>query len=301
MNTRRRPALSILEVLVTISVLGVLVGLSAVAIQNARDSALRVSCTNNLMQIGTALHHYHELNQRLPPCSANPDIIGDPNRCLSWMALILPEIGEDALYKKSVDACSIQPDVYQNPPHSGFATVVAEYVCPVDGRLLTPLIDDTGLEAAYTSYVGIYAAVRPYETQGFYGALGRVPGFRFSEITDGLSQTVLVGERPPPYSLQGGWWYPQFAGTSGYRGPSNLISVGGAPMWVDPNCSGLCVFGPGRLDNPCDRYHLWSLHFGGANFLFCDGAVHFLSYGAAPILPALASINGGEVLDLPFD
>ena len=57
--------------------------------------------------------------------------------------------------------------------------------------------------------------------------------------------------------------------------------------------------GPGRLDNPCDRYHFWSLHPGGGNWLFADGSVRFLSYSADPIMPALATRAGGEVVPLP--
>ena len=49
----------------------------------------------------------------------------------------------------------------------------------------------------------------------------------------------------------------------------------------------------------CDMFHFWSLHTGGAHFLFADGSVHFLNYGAAPLLPALASRAGGEAVALP--
>lgn len=59
------------------------------------------------------------------------------------------------------------------------------------------------------------------------------------------------------------------------------------------------AFGPGRLDNPCDSYHFWSLHSGGANFAFGDGSVKFLRHSAVDILPALASGRGGEVVSVP--
>jgi prepilin-type processing-associated H-X9-DG protein len=64
-------------------------------------------------------------------------------------------------------------------------------------------------------------------------------------------------------------------------------------------CRGPFQFGPGRIENPCDSAHIWSLHSGGANFLFADGSVHFLRYSARDILPALATRAGGEVVTLP--
>jgi prepilin-type processing-associated H-X9-DG protein len=59
------------------------------------------------------------------------------------------------------------------------------------------------------------------------------------------------------------------------------------------------AFASGDLNNQCDMFHFWSLHPGGANFLFADGTVRFLHYSAAPIMPALASRAGGEVVNVP--
>ena len=58
-------------------------------------------------------------------------------------------------------------------------------------------------------------------------------------------------------------------------------------------------YGPGRTDNPCDRYHFWSLHPGGANWLFADCSVHFLGYSAQPLIDPLATYQGGEPVELP--
>jgi prepilin-type processing-associated H-X9-DG protein len=63
---------------------------------------------------------------------------------------------------------------------------------------------------------------------------------------------------------------------------------------------GRSSYGPGRFNNVCDVLHFWSPHLGGgANFLFADGAVHFLPYTAAPLMPALASRDGGETAAVP--
>ena len=66
------------------------------------------------------------------------------------------------------------------------------------------------------------------------------------------------------------------------------------------SCSpGTYGFGPGSVNNQCDMFHFWSLHNGGAHFLLADGSVHFLTYAAYPLMPALASISGGETASLP--
>lgn len=70
-----------------------------------------------------------------------------------------------------------------------------------------------------------------------------------------------------------------------------------API-IDTGCDGPFVFGPGRVDNPCDRYHFWSLHPGGANFLFADGSARWLSYSAQPLIVPLATRNGGETVSV---
>jgi prepilin-type processing-associated H-X9-DG protein len=67
-----------------------------------------------------------------------------------------------------------------------------------------------------------------------------------------------------------------------------------------PTCpKGPYLFGPGSLDNQCDMFHFWSLHNGGANFLFADGSVRFLPYSTVSLMPALASRAGGEPIQLP--
>jgi prepilin-type N-terminal cleavage/methylation domain-containing protein/prepilin-type processing-associated H-X9-DG protein len=299
MNDKRRPGFTLIELVVVIGILGILFSLTLPAIQRVRESGARVRCLNNLRQIGIALHAFHgTFGQFLPLPVVNKDK-ADPNACLGWMALILPQMGESPLYEFSVQACQLDPFPLDNPPHVGMATVVKSYVCPDDPRLFEPLVDQSRILASYTSYIGIGGCHAPGASFGQIGTLGYFPGCRLSQITDGTSTTLMVGERPPPASLQAGWWYPMFASFSNFRGPNNDLILGLPAPADDPCLIVKGTFGPGRLDNPCDRYHLWSLHPGGANFLFADGSVRFLSYSAEPIMMALASREGGEVVEVP--
>jgi prepilin-type processing-associated H-X9-DG protein/prepilin-type N-terminal cleavage/methylation domain-containing protein len=303
MRSARRRAFSLVEVLVVIGLIGVLVGLLLPAVQQAREAANRVACLNKLKQIGLALHHFHDAHGRLPPLPVTSSTDRDPNTLLGWMVLILPQLGQEALYRSSAAACRIDPDPLHNPPHVGLATVVRDYVCPDDGRLRAPLTDRFGVRAAFTSYIGIGGALPPGATQGFSGMLDDSPGIPLTAVTDGTSNTLMVGERPPPDSLAAGWWYPAlWRYSQGLRGPNNVLIFGAPAVYQDdPNecVAGKRTFSPGQTGSPCDRYHFWSLHPGGANFLFADGSGRFLAYAAEPLMIPLGTRNGGEVVALP--
>src|SRR5262245_19234298 len=132
---------------------------------------------------------------------------------------------------------------------------------------------------------------------GYNGIMYLNSGTKMSGIPDGTSNTLLVGECPPSSSLNYGWWfagsgeYPYFGTTDIALGTNEYNYVLGKRD----------QFRPGNLNDPNEehRYHFWSLHPGGANFLMGDGSVQFLSYDAATILPALATRNGGEPASVP--
>lgn len=295
-----RSGITLVESLVVISLIGILLGLTVPAVQKSRDAADRASCLNSLRQMGVAIHTFHDAHKQLPTSSATPNK-NDPKRMLSWMALILCQLGHDPLYQESLKACQQAADPRVNPPHVGFATVVPTFVCAADTRLLRPLTDRDQIRAAYTSYVGIIGAFPPGANRSLMGTIGYHGISRMNQIRDGTSQTLLAGERPPPDSLEAGWWY------SGYnwshkplRGPNNGLILGNSGRPFDDGCRILKgTFGPGRTSNPCDRFHLWSLHSGGANFLFADASARFLAYAAEPVVMRLATRDGDEVVDVP--
>jgi prepilin-type N-terminal cleavage/methylation domain-containing protein len=152
------------------------------------------------------------------------------------------------------------------------------------------------------------------------------PGIKMSEVTDGLSNTLMAGERPPQKDPLGVG--SMFAGSgimgdgeaavilgiserleANQFGPDNpptnnlIRDPNGKPCSLgdkDPRSPLAYKLSPGDLGNACDSYHYWSLHSGGANFCLGDASVRFLSYGMSPIVQrAMATRNGGEVFDAP--
>jgi hypothetical protein len=132
-------------------------------------------------------------------------------------------------------------------------------------------------------------------------------------MTDGLSNTLVAGERPPSANLGYGWWYAGGGqwdlggGAAGnYPGRdtgSCDVTLGMAELnlWgIYDHCPpGPYKYGPGTINNFCDKFHFWSLHSGGSNFLAGDGSDKFVSYGAADVMAAMATRDRGEVADLP--
>ncbi|QVL29920.1 DUF1559 domain-containing protein [Telmatocola sphagniphila] len=301
-----RKAVTLIEAIVVIAIIGLLIALLLSAIQAARMAMARASCLNNLKQIGLALHTYHDQNGGLPPRSDQNFQSSNPDTHLSFFALILPQIGETNLWNSSVEACSIERNSYLNPPHIGFATPIKIYSCPSDGRLASAVTLKTGQKAAFTSYIGCMGSLERKVTDKrtpnrLNGLFGSMPGISFDDIKDGLSETIMVGERPPPDSYEAGLWYP-----SGHilrapqKGPNEFLGIPSLRTLFDQQCHGVQEkYQEDRLDNPCSRFHFWSLHKGGANWLFADGSVRFMAYGNDDILRALATRDGGEVVESP--
>jgi prepilin-type processing-associated H-X9-DG protein len=273
------------------AIIAVLIGLLLPAVQKVRAAAARMGCQNNLKQLGLALHNYHDAKTALPPgvTSRQP---AEPYPRMTWLTRLLPYLELDALWRVTDTAFQYEPVAYNDPPHIGFGTPIRMFSCPADSRTIDPQNTHRGRRPAHTSYVGVLGTAYKH-TDGVLYLDSRV---RLTDIADGTSNTVLAGERPPSADFWYGWWYAGF-GQAGSGSADMLLGArernrGGA--YVSRCPPGPYHFQQGQISEQCDLFHFWSLHPGGAHFLFADGGVRFLPYSADQILPAIATRNGGE-------
>jgi len=297
----RRRGFTLIELLVVIAIVAILIGLTLAAVQRVRAAVGRADCGNRLRQLGLALHHHHDTHHTLP-VGHRPILLGSGGVPFSgWPLAVLPFAEQSALYAQAVDAYRKQYLPFRPTPHSGLRTVVPAFVCPTDPRAATAQVSEkTKTLAAFTSFLGVAGSDAVTARDG---VLYHKSNTRFADITDGLSGTLMLGERPPSPNFQFGWWY---AGTGQNLTGSADVVLGVREPNLQPIVSG-STCGPGNYPfrpaggfaDPCGMFHFWSPHPGGANFALADGSVRFLRYDADPLMPALASRAGGESAAVP--
>lgn len=299
-----RSGASLVEVLVVLATIGTLLALLLPAVQKVRSAAARIRCASQLRQVGLAMHMFHDAHGAFPPGVTHPHLPPplppeygpdtDPFPLLNWQARLLPWLEQGALWAKIREAYATDRFEIRSRTHTAQFARVPLLECPADSpRTVTHF--PHGQVPGSTSYIGV-SGLNDYRKDG---VLFLDSGVRLLAITDGASHTLMIGERPPTPDLSHGQWY---GGWGSWGAPNAYLGVRETRVFRinQTDCgAGPSHFQRGELSDPCSAFHFWSLHPGGGHFLAADGSVRFLSYAAAPLLPALASRAGGEVAVWP--
>jgi prepilin-type N-terminal cleavage/methylation domain-containing protein len=291
MNVPRR-GFTLVELLVVIAIVGMLAALLLPAVQAAREAARRVSCYNNLKQIGVGLHHHHDSHGALPPgwvgrepATGAPWVEGPPG--WGWAAFLLPMIEQQPL----ADSLRYNVPILDPQHHEQRLARVHTYVCPSDPAAATfPLPEEgnpsntlTWLAAA--NYIGVFGTNDLHDCEGLPagcecegdGIFYHMSRTRFRDITDGQSQTIMVGERASKRL------YATWVG----------VVAGGEEAFQ--RVLGVADHRPNHPDNHQDDFT--SAHTVGANFLLADGAVRLINESVdVEVFRALATRGRGDLV-----
>jgi prepilin-type N-terminal cleavage/methylation domain-containing protein/prepilin-type processing-associated H-X9-DG protein len=318
MNLRR--AFTLIELLVVIAIIAVLIALLLPAVQAAREAARRASCVNNLKQLGIALHNYHDSMGAFPPgylSIMDPVTFDNDGPGWGWAARALNQMEQAPLFNSINFVLGIEFPSNQ----TARLTVLASFLCPSDAWIQNTftVVDatTTGTTAgapicivASSNYLGSVgsgdpSSLYPYIIDDDDGPPGRDNGngifFRnrsvnIAMVTDGTSQTFMVGERSQ--NLSRGTW------TGAVTNAAVPLVALQAGSGFDPEGGGALVLshtgenhGPNAPSGQAHGDQYWSLHPGGANFVFGDGSVHFIKAQVGfTVFQSLATRAGGEVL-----
>jgi len=287
---RARRAFTLIELLVVIAIIGVLVGFLLPAVQQAREAARRMACTNNLKQLGLAMHSHHDAKQKLPAGYVSPGVAAgaesssETSKGYAWGLLILSYLEENTVFAaidQSLEAAGTANET------TAAAASLNVYRCPTDAPPATFKVNNGSTVTLPSSN---YAAILGWNNvtteagQG-NGVFFRNSAIRFKHITDGLSKTICVGERKHVHEFfdQG----PYAANTTWYAAvPGVNRNAGMAMMPMKTEGPGSLVLGhvgqsgmmAGKTPNHTNHIvHFSSSHYGGVVFLLCDGSTHFVA------------------------
>ena len=272
---------TLVELLVVIAIIGILIGLLLPAINAARESARRTSCTNNIKQIGLSLINYHDELGAFPPGYRTNQKYSDGSTDTSpgwgWSAYILPYMEEKSAYK----AISFNLPVESPQNAIAIQTRIRTYLCPSD--MLPPgsfSVTDGFSKSLATAAPSSYSACCGSDDSDTFDATGsgifyRNSKTRMADITDGASHTIMVGERAWVFAQ--GIWAGAISDGVIMRGamntnPGSPNGSAPAPTLVLSHCH--LINTANDTDGGLDDYS--SLHPGGANMVYADGSVHYI-------------------------
>ena len=267
---RRRRAFTLIELLIVVGIIAVLIALLLPAIQAAREQARRTQCVNNLLQLGLAMGNYASTHSVLPPGVVNDTgpILNVPHGYHhGWAVQILPFIGQNNIYNRF----NIQESVYAASNMTARNVHIGTFLCPSDGRP-GPL-----------SYAGCHHDVEAPIAVDNHGVLYLNSHVGFDDITDGTTQTILLGElRQNGGSPSLGWASGTNSTLRNTGHPLNDPSSLAAVFQNSPELSDAEKFA--AITQMAEEGAVTvgfvggfaSQHPQGANFAFCDGAVRYV-------------------------
>ncbi|MCA9195743.1 MAG: DUF1559 domain-containing protein [Planctomycetales bacterium] len=305
----RNKGFTLVELLVVIAIIGILVGLLLPAVQAAREAARRMQCSNNLKQIGLAMHNYASAHKKFPPgwLFFDPRMSGRGDRAnrlpgWGWQTQILPFIEQGNLFSRiSFDGRGL----WEAPNNQVINQTFSLQLCPSSGDPTHIVLGPDTLPVqpgiAASNYLGVAGA---FVQSAYYdqpegrknGMMIEDKSMKFGDIIDGTSNTLLVGEvalsgSGKNFDTDGFLWDPKWYGSLQTRGglaradaPESVVRSGefrmNPPMVASDNVK---------------RNSFKSRHSGGAQFALADGSVHFLAETIDHTQTSWAAVNNNTV------